>query len=229
MMTLCTRSTCLVGFLQCQLTETTVRGQTCCPTRTHYSDSEPTSLCSFSLMLRASWRSNKYILHSLWFGSIYRTRGEHANHYATDAVARRSRICSSIQKYSVHSKALSGPSPLQDKCGLTRPGLESTVYHTALKMSVLTITSWCGSNRRWTDYIRQYNDQRKRGQRQTRNHKTLHKKLQIELHEPHSLPVQASRNCQQFIRSILSSCLDCQYRERHTSLLIYLFNCILHL
>ena len=28
--------------------ETTVRGQTCRSTRTHYSDSEPTSLCSFS-------------------------------------------------------------------------------------------------------------------------------------------------------------------------------------
>jgi len=31
------------------LTETTVRGETCCPTRTQYPDSEPTSLCSFSL------------------------------------------------------------------------------------------------------------------------------------------------------------------------------------
>ena len=36
--------------LQCQLTETTVRGQTCRSIRTHYS--EPSSLCSFSLLLQ---------------------------------------------------------------------------------------------------------------------------------------------------------------------------------
>ena len=41
-------------FIYCQLTETTVCGQTCCATRTHYPDSEPTSLCSFSLMLHVS-------------------------------------------------------------------------------------------------------------------------------------------------------------------------------
>ena len=37
----------------CQLTDTTVREQTCGSTQTNYSDSEPTSLCSFSLVLRA--------------------------------------------------------------------------------------------------------------------------------------------------------------------------------
>jgi hypothetical protein len=30
------------------------------PLKTHYRDSEPTSLCSFSLMLSAKLRSNKY-------------------------------------------------------------------------------------------------------------------------------------------------------------------------
>ena len=60
-------NTLIVGFLQCQFTETTVHGQTCRSTRTHYSDSEPTSICSFSLMLRAQWRSNKYQFYSLWF------------------------------------------------------------------------------------------------------------------------------------------------------------------
>jgi hypothetical protein len=45
-------------------------------------------------MLRALQKSNKYQFHSLWFDptrfepTIYRTWGEHANHYATDAVAR---------------------------------------------------------------------------------------------------------------------------------------------
>ena len=61
------RPTPLVGFLECQFIETTVRGQTCRSTRTHYSDSPPTSLCSFSLMLRAQRRSNKYQFYSLWF------------------------------------------------------------------------------------------------------------------------------------------------------------------
>ena len=42
------------------------RRQTCYPTRTHYNDCEPTSLCSFSLMLCAQQRSNKYQFHSLW-------------------------------------------------------------------------------------------------------------------------------------------------------------------
>ena len=54
-------------FLQYQLTETTVRGQTCRSTLTHYSDSEPTNLCSFSFMLCAQRRSNKYQFLSLWF------------------------------------------------------------------------------------------------------------------------------------------------------------------
>jgi len=31
--------------------ETTIRREMCCPTRTHYPDSEPTSLCSYSLIL----------------------------------------------------------------------------------------------------------------------------------------------------------------------------------
>ena len=53
-------------FLQCQLTETTVRGQTCHSTRTYYPDSEPTRLCSFFLMLRAQRRNNKYQFYSLW-------------------------------------------------------------------------------------------------------------------------------------------------------------------
>ena len=82
-------------FYQCQLTETTVRRQTCRSTRTHYSDSEPTSLCSFSLMLRAQRRSNKYQFYNLQFDPtglelrFYRTRGEHANHYANDSSSRK--------------------------------------------------------------------------------------------------------------------------------------------
>ena len=63
----------------------------CSPTQTYNPDFEPTSLCSFSLMLRAQRRSNKY---QLVFGltrsglepTIHRTRSEHANHYNPDAV-----------------------------------------------------------------------------------------------------------------------------------------------
>ena len=84
----------LSWILQCQLTETPVRRQTCRPTGTHYPDSEPTSLCSFSLMLCAQQRNNKY--QFIVFGltdlglrpTIYSTRDEHTNHYTTDAVER---------------------------------------------------------------------------------------------------------------------------------------------
>jgi hypothetical protein len=57
-------------------------------TRTHYPDSEPTCPYSFSLILSAYRRSNQCYFYSLWFDqtepTIYRTRGEYANHYATD-------------------------------------------------------------------------------------------------------------------------------------------------
>ena len=74
------RATHLVGFLQFQLSETTVRGYTCCSTRTHYPDSEPTTICSFYLMLRAQSRSNRQQFNS------YRTQVEDADHFTTDAV-----------------------------------------------------------------------------------------------------------------------------------------------
>ena len=83
----------LIWIFIVELTETTVRGQTRCSTPTHYSDSEPTSLCSFSLMPHAQRRSIKYQFHSLWFDptgiepTIQHTRGEHANHYTNDAVS----------------------------------------------------------------------------------------------------------------------------------------------
>ena len=71
---LCTRPTRSVGFLQCQLTETTVRGQTCLFTLTHYSDSEPTSPCSYSLIQRVQRRSSTYQFYSLWFDTTGRER-----------------------------------------------------------------------------------------------------------------------------------------------------------
>ena len=71
-----------------QPSETTVHGYTCLPTLTHYHDSEPTSLCSFSIILRAQRRSNKYQIYSLLFDptaglepTIYHTRSEQANYY----------------------------------------------------------------------------------------------------------------------------------------------------
>jgi hypothetical protein len=53
---------CGFGTRSGKTTEITIRGQICSPTRTHYPDSEHTSLCSFSLMLR--------ILYRLWFYPI---------------------------------------------------------------------------------------------------------------------------------------------------------------
>ena len=62
---LCTRPTRWVGLhsassLKQQSTATHVT-----PLGTHYSNSEPTSLCSYSLVLRAQWRSNTYQFWSL--------------------------------------------------------------------------------------------------------------------------------------------------------------------
>ena len=55
----------LVGFLQCQFTETTVRGQTCRSTRTHYSDSEPQSLLFHRNAVCFAEKQQKSILQSL--------------------------------------------------------------------------------------------------------------------------------------------------------------------
>ena len=54
-------------ILQCQFTKTTVHGYTCRSSRTHYPDFEANNLCSFSIMLPAYWRSNKYQFYSVWF------------------------------------------------------------------------------------------------------------------------------------------------------------------
>ena len=63
----------------------TVRGQTCCSTPTHYSNSEKISLCTYSLMLCVLQRRSKYKFYIV-FGSTrqgsnprstYRPRGEH--------------------------------------------------------------------------------------------------------------------------------------------------------
>jgi hypothetical protein len=56
----CTWPTCWVGYLLCWLNETTVHRQTCHSTQIYYPDSEPTNLCSHSLMLYASQRCSKY-------------------------------------------------------------------------------------------------------------------------------------------------------------------------
>ena len=46
---------------------TTVCGQTCHSNLTHNPNYEPTSLCSYSIILHAQQRSNTYKFHSLWF------------------------------------------------------------------------------------------------------------------------------------------------------------------
>ena len=79
--------------------ETTVRGQTCHFTRTHYPDSEPTNLCPFSLMLSGEALNTNFIVFGLTLSgfesTIYHTRGEHANQYTTDAV----RLQKNVEKY----------------------------------------------------------------------------------------------------------------------------------
>jgi hypothetical protein len=57
------------------------------PTRIHYPDSEPTSLCSFSLMLGDATNTNFIVFSLIRLGLdaiIYNTGGEHANHYTTN-------------------------------------------------------------------------------------------------------------------------------------------------
>ena len=87
-MSVCTKPTRLVGFLQSQLTEIKVCRQTCCSNRTHYPDFEPISL--FLLLLNAKCLEEKQQIPILIvFGltqpglepTIYCTRGNHANHY----------------------------------------------------------------------------------------------------------------------------------------------------
>ena len=63
MILLCTRPTHLGFYNVNSLKQQPV----CRPIQTHYLNSEQTSLCSFSLMLHAWWRSNKYQFYSLWF------------------------------------------------------------------------------------------------------------------------------------------------------------------
>ena len=60
----CTRPTRLLGLLQCWHTKTTVCGWICRSIRTHYSDFEPTSLCSYSLLMHAQRRSIKHQCYS---------------------------------------------------------------------------------------------------------------------------------------------------------------------
>ena len=59
----------------------------------HYPNFEPTNYCSFSLMLCAKRRRNRYICHSLWFDPIGarirnlpHSRDRRINLYTTDAV-----------------------------------------------------------------------------------------------------------------------------------------------
>ena len=65
---------------------------TCRSTPIRYCGSEPTSHYSYSVMLRAKRRSNKYQFYNLWFDPTRdRThhlgiRDEHATHYTTNAV-----------------------------------------------------------------------------------------------------------------------------------------------
>ena len=72
----------------------TVCGQTCRPTRKHYPDSQPTGLCSFSLMLLVYIRREATHTNVIVFGltrsgfepTNYHTGGVYDNLYTVDAV-----------------------------------------------------------------------------------------------------------------------------------------------
>ena len=82
----------LVGFEYCQLIGNKNYGLICRSTRTHYPDSEPTSLCSFSLMmhaLREETNTNIIVIGlTRWRlePAIYHPGEEHANCYTIDAI-----------------------------------------------------------------------------------------------------------------------------------------------
>jgi hypothetical protein len=59
------------------------------PTRIHYSDSEPASLCSYSLMLVLNFTVFDLTWRALNPRSTT-TRGEHANYYTTDVATNMS-------------------------------------------------------------------------------------------------------------------------------------------
>jgi hypothetical protein len=90
---LCTRLTHLVGFSASSLKQQSA-GRHVTPLLTHYSDSEPTSLCSYSLLLCAYQKNSKYQFYMLLFGltwpglepMMYCTRGEYAINYNNDVV-----------------------------------------------------------------------------------------------------------------------------------------------
>ena len=98
-----------------------VCGQTCHPNQTHYPDSEPTSLCSFSLMLRVQRRSKN--VNFTVFGltrsglepTIYLTRGEHTNHYTTDAV----KLFGIVRAWHSESLQAYGSLIIKDMCSLS--------------------------------------------------------------------------------------------------------------
>ena len=62
-----------------------IRGQTYCPTRTHYSDYELTPLCC---VLSGKATNINFIVLTRWRleDTIYLTREENSNHYTNDAV-----------------------------------------------------------------------------------------------------------------------------------------------
>ena len=84
------------------LKQQSVGGRQCRSTRTHYSDSEPTSLCSYSIILSEEATNTNFIVFDLTRpgleSTICRTRGEHASHYTTD----ESTICRTRGEHASH-------------------------------------------------------------------------------------------------------------------------------
>ena len=82
----------LSSVFQCQLTETTVHGQTFCNTWIHYPDSKPSSfgLSHYYCVLRGEATNTHFIVFGFTKSelepTIYSTGDEHDNHYTIDVV-----------------------------------------------------------------------------------------------------------------------------------------------
>ena len=119
--TLCQTNT-LIGFLQCYLTETTVRGQTCPPNRTHYPDSEPVFALSPYCCTLSSEATNTNLIvfdftHQGLEPTIYRTRGEQANQYTIDTVDTRCVLITFITYDGIKYNSTQASTRNQQVCG----------------------------------------------------------------------------------------------------------------
>jgi hypothetical protein len=104
------------------------------PAHTQYHDSKSTSLSSFSLMLLSGEATNTNLIvfgltRSGLKPTIYRTRGEHANHYSTDVVNLVSGdYAVTVCMYWYHGFKYNSLTTIRFVSSLRNPGILSTMY-----------------------------------------------------------------------------------------------------